>query len=288
MPPPYNQKRRKVLKQLVKSEAPAPADWPIYLITFRGHAESYEEAEIRLKELEEKKYAYSSNAETDAEEKSKGVPELFKSLHAATHKLTLPTLDQVIPSVSGQSTSKNRKKDDPSVDSRESNALSNFDKVFQELLEGNEADDELNSVEDSQNLIGIPGPSGKSKIIGGKAQISIEKDHSISSGPKRKIENGTMNPKPSKKSKSQHDFSLEEDDRTFDSNISNQTTLDKILSVTVKTLVYVKEMHKETKQLSNELNQISQQQQLNLSDYTSVDLCGRKQYRTPIKRYDRF
>lgn len=46
MPPPYNLKSRKFLKQLLKSKLEAPQEWPKYPINLRGHAGKYRFCEL--------------------------------------------------------------------------------------------------------------------------------------------------------------------------------------------------------------------------------------------------
>ncbi|XP_043471280.1 uncharacterized protein LOC122512384 [Leptopilina heterotoma] len=128
MPPPYTNENHRLLTDLLKADAPAPADWPAYPITLKGHAATYEEALQKLRVLETEKFAYTTGVDSAGEEKSIEITRRIRSKQTkistkTKSALVVPSLADPIPEkrsktqeiIDSDSTTKKRALEVPSL-----------------------------------------------------------------------------------------------------------------------------------------------------------------------------
>ncbi|KAL7301357.1 hypothetical protein TKK_0005805 [Trichogramma kaykai] len=63
LPPPYNEDRCALLQTFVKQQMDAPEDWPSYTVKLKGRANTYEEAVIKLKDLQTEASAFTADSD---------------------------------------------------------------------------------------------------------------------------------------------------------------------------------------------------------------------------------
>ncbi|XP_046590220.1 uncharacterized protein LOC124293415 [Neodiprion lecontei] len=96
MPPPYSVEDSELLCWLVKEQSPLQESWPVYPITLKGHATTYDDAMKRLKVLADKKFVYTEDG-TLPEKKSEAAKKAYQRIKVKGDKAIAEKLMQVQP-----------------------------------------------------------------------------------------------------------------------------------------------------------------------------------------------
>ncbi|XP_051165238.1 uncharacterized protein LOC127289166 [Leptopilina boulardi] len=104
MPPPYTEETNKLLYDLIQNNSDiVDNNWPNYVVKIVGHADTYEQAVMRLNELKIKEFAYTES-EVDPGKKAKlatsQIKLQLKSLPDLKNIMNLSTIGEPQPSTS--------------------------------------------------------------------------------------------------------------------------------------------------------------------------------------------
>ncbi|XP_043283680.1 uncharacterized protein [Venturia canescens] len=87
MPPPYDEENSALLHSLIECCAPAPEDWPAYAVTVRGRARTYQEGLKKLRILDQKDHAFSTDDEYSSSDKARMAMESYKTGERVSNSL---------------------------------------------------------------------------------------------------------------------------------------------------------------------------------------------------------
>ncbi|XP_043478139.1 uncharacterized protein LOC122508701 [Leptopilina heterotoma] len=91
---PYTAKKSKVIHSLVKNCKDPLADWPVFEISLKGEADTYEVAEKRLVNLREKEYGFTTDTTENHIEKAKQLTDSYRL--AKEKNLTKKEINEIL------------------------------------------------------------------------------------------------------------------------------------------------------------------------------------------------